>query len=199
MDKTTDKAAGKTAGRTGGVAGATFSSIRAQRNGGAPRAYGRKTDPRAPKILAAGSVVFFAASVACAVFAWQIREAPEEHVLVQRICAVADCGEAFSADAAHDLSQTSLHNVLLSEDGGRLALTGFISNNAERAQRQPVLVIQLFDSNGGLISRRVVNPPNYLKQVTRLPMAPGQVRALKYSLDDPGVSTLRYSLELKAT
>ena len=127
--------------------------------------------------------------------AWQIKDEPLQHPVVQLLC--GDKCNAPAADPLLGLAQIGLRNMRLVEHGGRLVLRGFIGNNAEYAQPQPVIVIRLLDVHGELISRRSVNPPNYLKRIVRLPMAPGQTREVKYTLDDPGGAAIKYSLSLK--
>ena len=172
-------------------------AMRARRDWRAP-GRGDARPRRASGILFALGVLFLLCAGASAAFAWQVRSEPLEQPLVRAICDFVGCGENERGAEARAVTQLSLHNIALAENGGRLTLTGFIGNNADRDRAQPMLVIYLYDAHGGLVTRRAVRPPNYLRQVTRLPMAPGQTRAIKYSLDDPGVSTLRYALELKA-
>lgn len=134
-------------------------------------------------------------SAGAAIFAWQIREQPLEHPIVKAVCGAA-CDASLAAP--NGLAQIALHGMRVNEVDGRLAVTGFITNHAEYSQSQPALLISLIDASDRLITRRRIDPPNYLESVTRLPIASGQTRKIKYTIDDPGGAAIKYALALKA-
>lgn len=139
--------------------------------------------------------VFLILATAIAVFGWQMRANPIEHPLIQFLCG-DDCDDPRTMQRP-DETQFSLRDMNFAESAGRLILTGSITNNADYSQPQPALVIELFDAYGATIKRYTVNPPNYFKSVTDIPIAPGQTKAIKYTLDDPGGVAIKYAFSLK--
>lgn len=131
--------------------------------------------------------------------AWHLPDRPTaDHPIAHFACRFVACGWLVDETRPfHDLARIGMHGVRLIEHGKKLAFTGYLTNNAEQSQPLPTLVIELSTADGRLVRKHVVNPPNYLSEATNLPMMAGQTHDIKYTLNDPGIVAVQYTIHLK--
>lgn len=172
-------------------------SIRAERGRGRVRRENRK--PQRQGGHKAIITVMLLLTLSAGMLAWWLPEHPTtNHPVVHFACRFIACeGLTDPTRPFQDIAQISLHDIRITEHGKKLSLTGRLTNNADKGQPLPVLIVRLYTIDGRLVNRYAIRPPNYLSEPTELPILPGETQAIKYTMSDPGAVAMQYNIRMR--